>query len=338
MAQDFWSASGFRLLAHRSQGLVATDAWLRHLLDRDELRPPPGAGEAERALHASVAAAPRAAIDSRLVDSLEGEDPDAASNWREFLRFRGHVLAHATLEDAYRALFARGEVPVAPPFVDLLAELIVRAALDGTEDAWLCRAGEIFFREQRVAAEGGQMLAADRATVEMFAANGGFGSVGRLLRGQGTELPAVKMDVLNRENAPFYFLREGLFSFALDLTPGREGAAALAEALERWIARLAGVRVSIAPAERIDDPRWRWHIGLDVEATRLLDALYRGETPPAEELARMVALFRLEFRDPADALPEIAGRPVYLGLACRADRRLRMKPQNLLANLPLRDR
>jgi len=146
------------------------------------------------------------------------------------------------------------------------------------------------------------------------------------------------MDVLNRENAPFYFLREGLFSFALDLTPGREGAAALAEALERWIARLAGVRVSIAPAERIDDPRWRWHIGLDVEATRLLDALYRGETPPAEELARMVALFRLEFRDPADALPEIAGRPVYLGLACRADRRLRMKPQNLLANLPLRDR
>src|SRR6185295_5708071 len=185
MAQDFWSASGFRLLAHRSQGLVATDAWLRHLLDRDELRPPPGAGEAERALHASVAAAPRAAIDSGLVDSLEDEDPDAASNWREFLRFRVHVLAHATLEDAYRALFARGEVPVAPPFVDLLAELIVRAALDGTEDAWLCRAGEIFFREQRVAAEGGQMLAADRATVEMFAANGGFGSVGRLLRGQG---------------------------------------------------------------------------------------------------------------------------------------------------------
>ena len=32
----------------------------------------------------------------------------------------------------------------------------------------------------------------------------------------------------------------------------------------------------------------------------------------------------------------MAGRPVYLGLACRPDRTLKVKPQNLLANLPLR--
>jgi hypothetical protein len=41
------------------------------------------------------------------------------------------------------------------------------------------------------------------------------------------------------------------------------------------------------------------------------------------------------FRDPAQALAEMAGRPVYLGLACRADRTLRVKPQNLLISLPL---
>ena len=39
--------------------------------------------------------------------------------------------------------------------------------------------------------------------------------------------------------------------------------------------------------------------------------------------------------DPAQASPEMAGRPVYLGLACRPDRTLKMKPQNLLLNLPL---
>ena len=30
------------------------------------------------------------------------------------------------------------------------------------------------------------------------------------------------------------------------------------------------------------------------------------------------------------------GRPVYLGLGCRPDRTLKLKPQNLLLNLPLR--
>lgn len=335
MAQDFWIASGFGLLARRPEGLVVTDAWLRHLLQRDEMRPPAEALARERELHAFAMASPRAPIEPARIDALE--DADAASNWRSLSRFRDHVIGFATIEDAYAALFKADSVPVAPPFVDLLAELIVRAILDGTDDARLCRAGEIFFREQRVSTEGGQVLAADRATIELYAASGGFGSVGELLRGQGAELAPVKMDILNRENAPFYFLRDALHSFALDLTPGREGAAALAEVLTRWIARLLGVAVTIAPAERIDDARWRWHVGLDAEATRMLNALYDGAAVERAELERMIALYRLEFRDAGDVIPEMAARAVYLGLACRADRTLRMKPQNLLANLPLRD-
>ena len=55
----------------------------------------------------------------------------------------------------------------------------------------------------------------------------------------------------------------------------------------------------------------------------------------AAELDRMVALFRLEFRNASDAVPEMDGRPVYLGLACRPDRTLRVKPQNLVTGLPL---
>lgn len=146
------------------------------------------------------------------------------------------------------------------------------------------------------------------------------------------------MDILNRENAPFYFLRDALHSFALDLTAGGEGARALAEVLARWIARLTGAAVTITPMERIDDPRWRWHVGLDVEATRILNALYEGKAVDAEDLERIVLLFRVEFRDQADVIADMAGRPVYLGLACKADRTLRMKPQNLLANLPLAPR
>ena len=277
---------------------------------------------------------PRAPLDARRIDALE--DADARSNWREAARFRDHLLAHATIEAAYVALFRQPAVTVAPAFVDLLAQLIVRAILDGTEDAWLCRAGELFFREQRVASDTGRVLAADAATIQMYAQSGGFGAVGQLVRGQGAELAAVKMDILNRENAPFYFLRDALFSFALDLGAGSEGLTALARLIARWIERLLGVAVTITPVERIDDPRWRWHVGLDAEATRILNALYNGEPVDPSERERLVALFRLEFRNDSDATPEMAGRPVYLGLACREDRRLRMKPQNLLINLPLR--
>jgi len=331
--QDFWSSSGFAALERGSAGLVATPAWLANFLRRDELAPPHDAGAHETALHARLAAEPLARVAPAELEAVE--DADARENWREFLRFRDRVREFPTLEACYVDLFLRPSVDLAPPFVDALAQAIVRAILDGTEDAWMCRAGELFFRRQRVSTEGGQVLSADAATLEMFSETGGFGDVGRLLKRQSTAMPEVKMDVLNAENAPFYFMRDELYGFVLDLTPGREGAAALARVLQAWVLRLTGARVSITPVARVEDPRWRWHVGLDVDATALLDALYRGEEVPAAELERLALLMRLEFVDPAEASAALAGRPVYLGLACRPDRTLRMKPQNLVASLPL---
>ena len=334
MAQDFWGQSGFRLLERDPEGrLVATDAWIARFLERDELLPPEDAGPAERALHARLAAKPRLRVTP--AELLAVEDPDARENWTVFLRFRDRVLAHPTLEACYVDLFRRSEVDIAPPFVDALAQAITRSILDGTEDAWLCRAGELLFRRQRVSTEAGQVLAADATTIEAYAETGGFGNVGRLLKAQNTVLPTPKMDVMSHENAALYFLRDELFGFLMDLTPGREGATALARVLERWIAHFTGVAVAIEPVERIADDRWRWHVGLDVDSTAILNALYRGEEVEQTERERLAALFRLDFRDPADAAPDVAGRPVYLGLAFRPDRTLKLKPQNLLLNLPL---
>jgi hypothetical protein len=335
VAQDFWASSGYNLLQHGAEGLVATDAWLARFLSREELAPPEDAGPCERSLHARLAADPRAPVSSAELAAVE--DADARENWRAFLAFRELILAHGTLEDAYRGLFAAGEVRIAPALVDALAQALTRAALEGGADAWLCRAGEMLFRRQRVASESGRLLSADATTLEAYADSGGFGSVGRLIRAHGTPTASVKMDILNSENAAFYFLRDELYGFVLDITPGGAGAAALARVLERWIARVAGVAVTIEPTARVDDARWRWHVGLDVDATAILDALYRGESPPAAQLERLLLLFRLEFRDAADAAPALGGRPVYLGLGCRPDRSLRMKPQNLLVNLPLAD-
>lgn len=333
MAQDFWVSSGFGLLAREGGALRPTAAWIGAFLDRDELRPPDDAGLRERELHKRLGADPLAPVPAAALASVE--DADARENWTEFLRFRERVIGAASLEACYRDLFRRERVDLAPPFVDALAQAIVRGILDGTEDPYLCRAGEMFFRRQRLASEGGKVLVADAATVEVFAETGGFGAVGRLLRQQNTPVPAVKMDVLNHENAQLYFMRDELYGFALDLAPGGVGAAALARMLERWIAHMAGVEVSIEPVARIEDERWRWHVGLDVDSTAILNGLYRGEEVAPEDLERMALLFRLEFRDPAEAVADLGGRPVYLGLACRPDRTLKVKPQNLLINLPL---
>jgi hypothetical protein len=334
VAQDFWASSGFNLLDRGAEGLRVTDAWLARFLAREELAPPADAGQRERDLHARIVASPRASVAPDEVAAIE--DPDARENWEHFLRFRERLLRFATLEEAYVDLYLGEEtVDLAPFFVDALAQAIVRAALEGTADPWLARAGELFFRRQRVSVESGQVLAVDATTVEMYAETGGFGNVGRLLRGQNTELPAVKMDVLNAENASFYFLRDELYGFAIDLTPGREGARALAAVLARWVRRLLGVDVSIEPVMQVIDERWRWHVGLDQDSTAILNALYRGETVDASDSERLVALFRLDFADPGDVIADMAGKSVYLGLACRPDRTLKMKPHNLIANLPL---
>jgi hypothetical protein len=52
-------------------------------------------------------------------------------------------------------------------------------------------------------------------------------------------------------------------------------------------------------------------------------------------MQRLISLFRLDFSNPGEMRTDVAGKPVYLGLAMRADDTLRLKPQNLLLNLPL---
>ena len=52
-------------------------------------------------------------------------------------------------------------------------------------------------------------------------------------------------------------------------------------------------------------------------------------------MGRLLCLFELTFADPGDMRSAIAGRPVYLAMAMDGDGRLKLKPQNLLLNLPL---
>jgi hypothetical protein len=198
------------------------------------------------------------------------------------------------------------------------------------------RVAEMLFRPQKIAIDDdGRVMAADDAIVELFATTGGFGSLGELLRTQAVPTRTLDLDVLTADDAERYWERDERHDFSVSLNRGQPPLDALCRVLEKWIAHFLGVEVRILPERRIDDDRWVWHVGLDAEASGLLNDLYNRVEVDEERMARLLCLFRLEFADPGDMRPAIAGRPVYLAMAMDRAQRLVLKPQNLLMNLPL---
>jgi len=327
---DFWVSSGHHLLdRNKNGGLQLTDEFLKLYLARPELIPPPEACAVERTLHAALLADPRMPVSPSDIATIA--DPDARENWLLLLDFRNHLLRHETLEAAFVAL-ARGGVGKVPPlFVNQLMHVILRNAFDGVTDARVLRAAELFFRTQRVTLHEGSLIAADEETI------GGVNPtpVTPLVSMLGIP-PEAEIDIINNDNAGGYWTRSDQFDMALDLTAGREGLDALAQAMQRWIAHLLGIEVTIEALAELRDVNLAWYVGLDADATKIGDMLWRGEDIDETIMTRVVGLFRLNFRDPAVMLDRVRGEPVYLILAMTPEKTIRMKPQNLLTGLPVR--
>ena len=332
---DFWLSSGFHLLGRDAAGrLTVTDDYLRAYFARPEVRPVEESCANEIALNNALLADPRRTVAPGEIAAMA--DPDAQENYRYVVAFRDHLLLHPTIEEAYLALF-EGGVRVPPLFLDQLAHVILHNILDGCEDPFRVRAAEILFRSQRLTQRDGAIMLADEETVEMYAQTGGFGSLGQLLQQVETPTRTVELDVLTEANAALYWDRSDRFDTVLDVSFTRPGLDAFCRVLEGWAAHMLGVAASVQPVQRISDERWVWHVGLDADASAILNDLYHGTDVEEPRLARMVSLFRMEFADRSLILPAVAGRPVYLGMAVDERGTLLVKPQNLLFNLPLAD-
>ena len=260
------------------------------------------------------------------------EDADARENWRYMIAFRDRLLAAPSLDAAYLAL-ARGSAGDTPPlFMDQLAQVVLRSALDGERDPWTLRAAELFYRPQRVSFHEGAVLLADAEAIELHEENRHASPLLGMLGG-----PAVaELDVLDEANGEGYFARSDAFDMVLGFGTGSAGRRGLAAAMAAWIRHLLAVEVEIEPVDRIEDETWAWFVGLDAEATRIGNALWSGRPLDAEAADRIVALFRLSFPDVREVQPEVGANPVWLILAMSPDQTIRMKPQNLVAGLPLR--
>ncbi|HEY8245406.1 MAG TPA: DUF6352 family protein [Casimicrobiaceae bacterium] len=332
---DYWSSSGYRHLTVGTDGrLTVTDAYLRAQLLRPELAPIVQSCDAELALHDALVQSPRRAVTPGELDAIR--DDDARENYRVWLRFRDRLVAAPSLEAAYVRLFQGDGIDVPPLFVHETTRVLLRHVLGDEPDALQARAAEMLFRPQTIAVlEDGAVMAADESAVELYATTGGFGNLGELLASNKTPMRTVDMDVLSRENADEYWQRDERHDMSVSLNRGQPALDALARVLERWIRHFLDVEVAIVPERRIDDDRWVWHVGLDAEASGILNDLYNRVDVDDARMGRLVALFRLTFAHPTDMRPAIAGRPVYLAMAIDEHRRLRLKPQNLLLNLPL---
>ncbi|MGD0026463.1 MAG: DUF6352 family protein, partial [Xanthobacteraceae bacterium] len=165
---DFWLSCGHHLLDRDADGkLTLTDEFLKVYLARPELAPPPDACAAERALCGALRGDPRRPVNADEIAAIA--DEDARENWRHMIAFRDHLIAHHTIEAAYVAL-VREDKHMPPLFLDQLVHVILRNMLDLTDDAFLLRAAEMFFRPQRLTIHEGSLIAADEEHVGAAAA------------------------------------------------------------------------------------------------------------------------------------------------------------------------
>lgn len=333
--KNFWPQLAYKTLEPGPDGqLLVTDDFLRTYLQRPELSLVPESCAAEQSIHARLLANPRCDIAEQEIGQMA--DADIQENYRVWLRYRARLLAANSLESFYMSLFKGEGVDVPPLFVSQLAQIFVRHILGENAHPLEVRMGELFFRTQKITLlEDGIVMGADEEVVARNLQAGETGNILDLLKSKSLAMRSADLDVLHEQNATEYWARNEDFDLAVQLNFGHEPINHFCRLVEKWIEHFLGVKTRITPMQQINDPKWSWHVGLDAVATGILNKLYNKEVLEAEELEKIICLFRLDFIDESAVAKAQAGKPVYLAIALNEQQQLKLKPQNLLFNLPL---
>ena len=327
--RDFWLACGHHLLDKDEHGrLLATDQFLKAYLARPEIVPPDEACSAELALHQALLSNPRQTVEPGRVAAII--DADARENWSLMIAWRDHLAAYASLESAYLAI-VRLKIKFPRIFLDQLVQVILRNILDDCDDVFVLRAAELLFRTQKLTSHEGSLLACDEEAVSRSKSNPR--SPLNSMLGIATE---EQLDVLSERNTDLYWERSDAFDMCLDLSAGRRGLTALGLVLTRWVRHLLGIDVKIDATAELLQENLVWYLGLDADATRIGDALWKGDELSEAERRLVVGLFRMTFVPDAEVIARARGAAAHMILAMSADYRLRLKPQNLVIGLPIR--
>jgi hypothetical protein len=332
---NYWINSAYNTLAiSPDHQLLVTDDFLRTYMERPELKLVPESCPMERSLHQRLTENPRADIPESEIAGMA--DEDIQENYRVWLRYRKRLVAASSLESFYMGLFKGNGVDVPPLFIAQLAQIFIRHILGDEANPLEVRMGELFFRTQKISViEDGIVMGADEEVVARNAQASDTGNIMDLLKGKSMTMRSTDLDVLHEDNADTYWTRNEDFDLAIQLNFGHEPINHFCRVLEKWIKHFLGISVRITPMQQITDPKWSWHVGLDAVATEILNSLYNKELVEADELQKVICLFRLDFIDEAAIVKAQVGKPVYMAIAMNDQQQLKLKPQNLLFNLPL---
>ena len=324
---DFWLTSGWHLLDKDQSGcLVPTEDFMRAYFYRPEVAPIEESCEAEIELHKKLVEAPFVKVEKRDLDLIK--DKDVVFNYEVILKFREFLSNYATLEAAYLAISRGQSINFPPLFVDQLVQIILRNILNENSFALQVRASELFFRTKVVTIAEDEIMVADEAVVQLQAEQ----------KNIDTNKPnqlEVDIDILRESSADNYWERSDKFDTSIDLAYTKPGLDALARVIEKWIFHFLSIEVSVQPMQKIEDDKWSWHLGLDSDATSILNDLYEGADVSEDRLKQILCLFQLEAKD--GFKKSMQGKPVYVVLAMGQKSIIKFKPQNLLTNLPLAD-
>ena len=299
---DFWLTSGWHLLDKDKSGcLVPTEDFMRAYFYRPEVAPIEESCEAEIELHKKLVEAPFIKVEKRDLDLIK--DKDVVFNYEVILKFREFLSNYATLEAAYLAISRGQSINFPPLFVDQLVQIILRNILNENSFALQVRASELFFRTQVVTIAEDEIMVADEAVVQLQAEQ----------KNIDTNKPnqlEVDIDILRESSADNYWERSDKFDTSIDLAYTKPGLDALARVIEKWIFHFLSIEVSVQPMQKIEDDKWSWHLGLDSDATSILNDLYEGADVSEDRLKQILCLFQLEAKD--GFKESMQGKPVYV--------------------------
>ncbi|MEE2699433.1 MAG: DUF6352 family protein [Pseudomonadota bacterium] len=331
---ELWPSSGFRLLQRDEFGrLSLTENFLRDYLEKPQLAPGSDSCDEERNLHANLVENPFCKIEKKDLSLLV--DTDVQENYGVFLNFRDKLRQAESIEACYQDLFLNGSISLPESFIDHMAQVVLRNILDDVTEPFQARASELLFRRQTVSNDEGGLFLVDSEVLELLTPDIGMQASDRSVGNDGLQSKQTNLVVLQSESSEIYWDVNEQFNMVLDLSFSRPGLDALCRVLEAWVFHFLNASVTIQPIQQINDERWVWHVGLDRQSSNLLNDLYMGKEVEPERMARVLSLFRLEFKDYSLMKSEVAGSPIYMALSMSDSHQVRLKPQNLLVNLPL---
>ena len=324
---DFWLTSGCHLLGKDQNGkLIPTIDFMRAYFKRPEVEIIDESCETEKKLNKKLLIDPFTPISENELDQII--DKDVKFNYQMILNFREFLSKSNNLEEAYLK-FCRGEKINFPPlFLDQLVQNILRSILDREPIALQVRAAEIFFRSQVVNIAQDEIMLADEEMINFQAKT--------LQNEKNTNKEQnVEIDILRESSADNYWARSDKFDTSIDVAFTKPSLDGLSRVIEKWIFHFLLINVSVTPVQKIEDEKWSWHVGMDPDSSQILNDLYNGKDISEETLKQILCLFKLESKE--GFVKEMQNKPVYLALSMNKDFRVKLKPQNLLTNLPLMD-